>query len=85
MNNVELNRVENRICRLKKLHVLHLGDNLIRELPDALGQMKCLSELHLPSNALTQISPHIFSGTLCHMLQLLDISDNKVSSHSKLR
>lgn len=85
MNNVELNRVENRICKLKKLHVLHLGDNLIRELPDALGHMKCLSELHLPSNALIRISPYLFSGTLCHTLQLLDLSDNKVSSSSELR
>ncbi|KAK4309050.1 hypothetical protein Pmani_019309 [Petrolisthes manimaculis] len=78
VNSVELNRVENRMCKLRKLQILHLGDNLIRELPDALGQMKCLSELHLPSNALTRISPHLFSGPLCHTLHLLDLSDNKI-------
>ncbi|XP_053634351.2 leucine-rich repeat protein 1-like isoform X3 [Cherax quadricarinatus] len=78
VNNVQLNRVENRIMKLKKLHSLNLNHNIIKELPTKMNEMHCLVNLHLSFNNITCISHQLFSGRLSHTLQMLDLSNNKI-------
>ncbi|XP_071513066.1 leucine-rich repeat protein 1 isoform X2 [Panulirus ornatus] len=78
INDVQLNRIENRILKLKRLHSLNLNNNLIKELPSAMSEMHCLTELHLSLNNITHISHQLFEGRLSHTLQLLDLSNNKM-------
>ncbi|XP_042216310.1 leucine-rich repeat protein 1-like isoform X1 [Homarus americanus] len=76
VNNVELNRVEKRIIKLKKLKSLDLSHNTIKELPATISVMCCLTELHLSFNHIPNISPQVFTGRLSHTLHLLDLSYN---------
>ncbi|KAK7071240.1 repeat protein 1 [Halocaridina rubra] len=78
VNSVALNRVENRIIKLKKLQILNLSYNLIHELPTSMKQMNNLTELHLASNKLRHINHAVFSDTLAKTLKQLDISYNEI-------
>ncbi|CAL4197036.1 unnamed protein product [Meganyctiphanes norvegica] len=78
VRNVDLNRVENRIMKLKHLKNLNLSDNLIKEIPLPLGQMPNLSELHLANNKLTFINHTFFEGTITRTLGFLDLSNNEI-------
>nr|XP_045603590.1 leucine-rich repeat protein 1-like isoform X2 [Procambarus clarkii]XP_045603591.1 leucine-rich repeat protein 1-like isoform X2 [Procambarus clarkii]XP_045603592.1 leucine-rich repeat protein 1-like isoform X2 [Procambarus clarkii] len=75
---VQLNRVENRIIKLKRLHSLDLSHNLIKELPTKMNEMHCLSTLQLSFNNITHINHQLFSGRLSHTLHFLDLSNNKI-------
>lgn len=78
VSNVELNRVENRIMKLRNLKMLNLNKNLIKEIPLSLGQMLKLSELHLANNKLACINHQLFQGTIAHTLAVLDLSNNEI-------
>ncbi|XP_068219674.1 leucine-rich repeat protein 1 isoform X2 [Palaemon carinicauda] len=78
VNNVELNRVENRIIGLKRLKTLDLSHNVIRLLPVTMSKMQSLTELHLSHNNLREIDHRIFTGTLSRTLKLLDLSNNEL-------
>ncbi|XP_066980990.1 leucine-rich repeat protein 1-like [Macrobrachium rosenbergii] len=78
VNNVDLNRVENRIIGLKRLKTLDLSHNVIRKLPMAMNRMQSLTELYLSHNGLKEIDHRVFTGRLSRTLRRLDLSNNEL-------
>lgn len=78
VSDVDLNRVENRIIKLKKLQILNLSHNVIRHLPESMNQMHVLAELHLSHNKICDVNHKVFMGNLSKTLRLLDLSDNEM-------
>lgn len=73
-----LQKIDNRILKLKNLQVLDLAHNDIKELPIALAKIK-LKELVLHHNKLVQFPKELSTGALGQTLQVLDLSFNEVS------
>lgn len=73
-----LQRIDNRILKLKYLQVLDLAHNSIKELPIALAKIK-LKELVMHHNELVHFPKELSTGALGQTLQVLDLSFNQVS------
>ncbi|XP_069772477.1 leucine-rich repeat protein 1 isoform X2 [Narcine bancroftii] len=74
----KLARVDMRMLCLRKLRKLDLGNNHIRKLPAAIGDLACLNELVLHNNYLEMFSIGLCNSTLQKSLQFLDLSHNRL-------
>lgn len=78
---IEIGRcsLDKGILQLKKLRVLNLSHNCIRELPEALNELPALAELDLSFNEFNKCHPKRWSwmgGGLSKTLKLLNLSSN---------
>lgn len=65
------------LCNLKKLEMLSLNNNHLRELPSTFGQLSALKTLSLSGNQLRALPPQLCS--LRH-LDVVDLSKNQIRS-----
>eukprot|EP00058_Branchiostoma_floridae_P025031 XP_002610521.1 hypothetical protein BRAFLDRAFT_260421 [Branchiostoma floridae] len=79
INHCTLNRVDTRILGLKHLKLLDMSDNNIRILPETIGELKCLADLNMSNNQLTELPGKFFQSTLRNSLQSVDLSHNQLS------
>lgn len=63
------------LCNLKKLEMLSLNNNHLRELPSTFGQLSALKTLSLSGNQLQALPPQLCS--LRH-LDVVDLSKNQI-------
>jgi LRR-repeat protein 1 len=75
----KLNRLEGRILRLRRLEILNLSENHIREVPRSVADMAALTELVLAGNMIASLPAHLFDGKINATLRKLDLARNQVS------
>uniref|UniRef100_H0V1C8 Leucine-rich repeat-containing protein 57 n=1 Tax=Cavia porcellus TaxID=10141 RepID=H0V1C8_CAVPO len=77
LNSNKLTVVPDELCNLKKLEMLSLNNNHLRDLPATFGQLSALKTLSLSGNQLRALPPQLCS--LRH-LDVLDLSKNQIRS-----
>ncbi|XP_045133468.1 leucine-rich repeat protein 1-like [Portunus trituberculatus] len=76
INKVKLQRIENRILKLPRLHTLDMAANQLPAVPPDLGKMAALAHLDLRENQLSFIPAQVFAGSLRKTLISLDLAQN---------
>ncbi|RXG52318.1 Leucine-rich repeat protein 1 [Armadillidium vulgare] len=74
-----MNRIEERITKLKYLRELNFSDNTIKTLPLELGNLSNLSVLIVKGNQIEEIPEQLFNGKFKDSLVNLDLSNNNIS------
>lgn len=76
IDNIKLNRLQNKVADLSNLTELAVENNLLEEVPKALGSMRLVT-LSLQGNKIKRVYD-IFSGTLGSTIRVLNLSHNEI-------
>ncbi|XP_040572626.1 leucine-rich repeat protein 1 [Lepeophtheirus salmonis] len=77
INQINLQRLDTRILKLRNLVTLNLDSCSLTQLPPVWDRLTQLASLQLSNNSLDTLPPEFCQGSLCDTLQILDLRANK--------